>query len=267
MQASFVQGPSQSNVTELHDLSGSIQGYVRNGPAQVDNIQLLSRLQKMAVAGQLDRLENQACVDAYIQPFQATKRNLLMIVDQAPATRVDVCDIYFAGGVQSACGSYETSRWICAQFNQAQGRPCWTPCDDPQMVSQTTKAINAGTWTPFGRNVQYCLSEPATETCSLHVSLPIMLVVMIMNVIKAGVMFALAYGAFRFVQPLLTIGDAISSFIEHQDHVTENMCMLSKTDVVANPGLWPATPKKFVQKSLPFHSAISTRRWFTCITL
>jgi hypothetical protein len=267
LDANFVQSSSPPNVTSLNDVSGTIQGYDRNGPAQVDDLQLIYRLQKMAVAGILDRLENQDCADAYLLPFQATRRNLLMITDQSAGAEVDVCDIYFAGGSESACGSYETSRWICAQQNQAIRPGCWTPCDDPSMVSQTNALIKAGNWKPFGRPVQYCLSEPTTESCELHLSLQIIIVVMVMNVVKALVMFALAFGAFRFRQPLLTTGDAVSSFTEIPDSMTENMCLISKADIVAQPGLWSASPRKYEKKTRSFRSAISWRRWLTCITL
>lgn len=272
LNANYVQGPNPPEVTNLTDISGTIQGFVRWSPGQneSDDLQLFSRLQKMAVAGQLDRLENQACVDAYLQPFQSARRNLLMIVEEAPATRVDVCDLYFGGGVGGTCGTTDISRWICAQFNKADigvRGDCWPPCDDPSLVSRTNAAVNASNWTPFDRKVQYCLSEPASKTCEIHVSLQIMLVVIAMNVVKAAIMFVLAYGAFKSKQPLLTIGDAISSFTRIADPVTENMCLLSKGDVVSNPGLWPATPKEFKRTSHRFHYAISRRRWITCISL
>jgi hypothetical protein len=267
LHSDFVQGPSPPNVTSLNDVSGTIQGYIRNGADQVDNIQLFSRLQNMAVAGTLDRLENKECADAYLLPFQATKRNLLMIVDEDVATEVDVCDIYFAGGSENACGSYETSRWVCAQQNQITKPSCWTPCDGPSMVSQTNEVINAGNWKPFGRPVQYCLSETSTESCELHLSLQIIIVVMIMNIIKVVVMLTLAFGAFRLLQPLLTIGDAISSFIENPDSTTENMCLISKAEIVAQPGLWSASPRKFESRALSFRSSISLRRWLTCVIL
>jgi hypothetical protein len=87
--------------------------------------------------------------------------------------------------------------------------------------------------------VQYCYSEIRAEHCKIRVSTAIMTVVILCNLSKVICMFiTICYlkGA-----PLVTLGDAIESFLKHPDHTTKGLCLVSKEDI--QNGVWTQPPK------------------------
>ena len=101
------------------------------------------------------------------------------------------------------------------------------PCENylPSVVALAEK----GEWEPFGFDVDYCLSENVPETCSYSGSVPILIVVIVCNALKVIVMLV---AAFRLRgNSLITIGDAIESFLNQPDESTRGSCLLSKSDV------------------------------------
>jgi hypothetical protein len=90
-------------------------------------------------------------------------------------------------------------------------------------------------WTVDTIPVTQCLVEPVVEQCRLSFSLPIMIVVIFANMMKAAVMF-LTY--WKLDEPtLVTIGDAAASFLENPDGMTAGLCISSKVADVSNVGL------------------------------
>lgn len=88
----------------------------------------------------------------------------------------------------------------------------------------------ADQWQPEGYDVQYCLSERVPEQCSYSGNVPIVAVVVVANAIKLIVML---FVAFRLGDhPLITVGDAVESFLDHNDKTTEGLCLLTRNDVI-----------------------------------
>lgn len=84
----------------------------------------------------------------------------------------------------------------------------------------------ADQWSPFGHEIDYCLSEIVEENCSFNGNLPIVIAVIVANAIKAIVMLTVAYCLRN--EPLITIGDAISSFLNVPDETTREVCYLTR---------------------------------------
>jgi len=82
--------------------------------------------------------------------------------------------------------------------------------------------------------VSYCLAEPVEGRCRIGISNTVLLIVTLCVLIKAIQCFivlrklVLTHGA----HPLITLGDAIESLLRNPDPVTEDMCTLSRDDVV-----------------------------------
>ncbi|KAL4892330.1 hypothetical protein BDV59DRAFT_193836 [Aspergillus ambiguus] len=74
-------------------------------------------------------------------------------------------------------------------------------------------------WTP----VDGCLSQDAPEQCQFYFSLPICLAVLACNATKAI---------------LLTVGDALSSFLDRPDSTTKGYCLLSRLDMIRGATPW-----------------------------
>lgn len=77
--------------------------------------------------------------------------------------------------------------------------------------------------------VESCLSIPAEEKCQLMFSPPICLIVILCNTVKIVCMFMVSRDDRE--EPLLIVGDAISSFLSRPDSSTEDAAMLSMAHV------------------------------------
>lgn len=122
--------------------------------------------------------------------------------------------------------------------------------------------------------VDYCLSQKIDEKCQLLFSLPICLTVIFCNVIKVVCMFLTAH--YDRKEMFLTVGDAISSFVDNPDKTTENSCLLSKSSIGKGPQSWRASLDNngFSQESAALLSgknrwmkAVDFSNWTVTITL
>ncbi|OJJ34834.1 hypothetical protein ASPWEDRAFT_39931 [Aspergillus wentii DTO 134E9] len=81
-----------------------------------------------------------------------------------------------------------------------------------------------------------CLSLEADQYCQLFFSLPLALVVIGCNVIKVLCIFFAA--RIERAETLLTVGDAVSSFLTKPDLTTKGMCWVSRSDMTRLPQPW-----------------------------
>ena len=84
------------------------------------------------------------------------------------------------------------------------------------------------TTTNSTKSVYYCLSQPTEESCKLQFSLPIAIVIIFFNFIKAVIMLILVFGLRE--ARVQTIGDAIASFLIQPDHIVNGRCLYSISD-------------------------------------
>ncbi|KAI1389608.1 uncharacterized protein F4822DRAFT_205946 [Hypoxylon trugodes] len=127
-------------------------------------------------------------------------------------------------------------------------------------TSLTTFSSNNNDITaPDGSSVQYCLARPsAPETCSVNLSGSILGIAVLINLATVITMAViLARSSF---EPLVTIGDAIRSFLRHPDPTTANSCLLTKADV--RQGNWVSSEAQFfVPTNHYWFQTPSLRRW------
>lgn len=79
-------------------------------------------------------------------------------------------------------------------------------------------------------NVTSCYTESRNEGCTVRFSIPILLIVIVCNLGKALCMFLTAWGARDAT--LVTLGDAIASFLESTDDTTKHVCLDSKIGIL-----------------------------------
>lgn len=84
-------------------------------------------------------------------------------------------------------------------------------------------------WHPY--TVDGCLMFPAEQHCRLMYSPPICIVVAVTTLVKVVCMFFAARISRTQPVPLLTLGDAVASFITNPDPTTAGMCWISGTDI------------------------------------
>lgn len=135
---------------------------------------------------------------------------------------------------------------------------------------------NAEQWSPGNYVAEYCLSEKIQGHCAFNVNLVIIVIVIICNVGKLIGMSIVAFSP-HLGRPLMTVGDAISSFLDVPDESTKRMCLASRKDLVSTTlsrprsavaVQWqPEGQRTWIDTTQRWYSSATKRRWWTCILL
>ena len=225
-------------------------------------------LQELRNASSWQRLSNAECISAYGRPFVSSHGDLLAV---SPDLNTSDPALYIADMSTDLAGSnglpYD---WICASVSSSncsintilKTATSWSL----QNVTSTSEALKNGvypTTNPPNIAVDHCLSVPVEERCRLQFSLVIMGVVIFCNLVKATCMFLTLF--YHKSQPLVTLGDAIASFLQHRDPTTENMCLADKKTFIEDQ--WNYAGGPWQAKRHKWFSGASKRRWYICNTL
>lgn len=101
----------------------------------------------------------------------------------------------------------------------------WPSCD----VYVNLVRQKSDEWAPFGYPADYCLSKRAPQKCSFNANIPIIAAVVVCNALKAIGMLLVAFKLID--RPLITIGDALESFLQTPDPTTKGICWISRQDI------------------------------------
>ncbi|KAI9700609.1 MAG: hypothetical protein M1836_001976 [Candelina mexicana] len=205
----------------------------------------------------LIRLNTTDCFNAYDVTFMTEYSNVLLVYNNAANINgVDNNSLLLQGlnnggfSQSSSLTRCSQGKWLCGPnprcaFNQTardNGSP-WNPWEiwglsigeqerDP---SQNLSSIKIESF------IEHCLAEQTKRPCSLAISPPILVTVLICNIIKI-----LCFGATLWIvgsqYPLVTNGDAIQSFLLQSDTNFKNRCLASRTDVENNKRFWSDQP-------------------------
>jgi hypothetical protein len=131
--------------------------------------------------------------------------------------------------------------------------------------------LDRSLWQPYERPVKHCLVEQVPESCQVQFAFILAIMVIVCNIIKATCMALLL---FKFTKhtPLITMGDAVASFLEHPDPETRGRCLYSRR-LIEKGWKWEATngvkqgdldiePERFDPVRKRWGSAPSNGRWF-----
>jgi hypothetical protein len=183
--------------------------------------------------------------------------------------------------------SYDRPRnsWICGTSSEGNKTLITESIADFDCSISVALSEDNDPWLMNNQSVEYCLSEPVPDVCRLQFAIPIMVVVLACNFIK---LLCMILTLWRCKEPtLVTLGDALSSFLEkvspvnslialfsssvlrlsltslclQPDHNTRGMCTITKRQIEA--GDWPylSRPKRWTDRR-PFRfEAIGLRRW------
>lgn len=228
-------------------------------------------LRKAASNGSLERLDNLACIQAYAQDYVSGRSNVLLISTDHNATALP--EYYFSDTIgniainRNTICAQDMFHWICPDLGSG--------CQDVCRSHLAQVSSDASQWRPHSQpaDVAYCLSQPTPQHCKLQFSLPIVIVVLVMNVVKMLLMIYTIFGLDD--TPLLTIGDAIASFLDRADPTTKYCCLMSKFEIKENPLYWhylqvqskypPA--KAWTASRVRWSRAVSRTRWWVCGSL
>lgn len=195
----------------------------------------------------LIRLETTECINAYNVAFLTEYSNLLLVYGQATSNDSLILQARNSASPHSH-GSFcfDKSRqgeWMCglemdcsldrlAQNNASHWNPFYQ-CD-PELYINGAPRVSK-----IQGSIQYCLAEQPKRPCTVGISTPILVTVMICNAAKI-VCFISTLWVGRSMYPLLTNGDAVQSFLRHPDTSFNNRCLATKADVKHNKRFWSA---------------------------
>lgn len=249
-------------------LDTSIKNFTRNDMS-TNQVNVIHHMFNLHREGKLERLDKSDCLSAYAQSFQSARGNVLLVVSNSTQ-----------GFTEGAFADYEDQEapmtslddsnpdpfsWICKQYTTRPGS-CLS------YLSEVRSDI--GDWRPFSKQVEYCMSEKVDQHCRLEYSAYLLLLVALIGLVKTAVM---VFIIFKIQDtPLLTIGDAVSSFLTVPEPRTKGMCLLDKSLKHFEPSIryaeraesgeytsvgWTAPPKYFHPGRKRHFTAASTRRW------
>lgn len=260
-------------------VAGVFNGSISTGSTEGTNASSFS--QSLQNLTQWDRLDNDRCIQAYAQLFVSSHGNLLAMSSAVkpsgpPSAIIDSWTLpYVDRSNDSFLTNYGTYAdpvasnftppylWICYSYLKDELKHSAGVSCDPNSIIQKKQDTN---WTISGYAdgeqfpIQYCLSQPVIERCKVQFGLPIMLAVIGCNLMKCLCMLLTLW--WQRSPPLVTLGDAIESFLQRFDISTKDMCLAGKAQFAQRP--WEKSIMPFVKDSWSWSSSTSHRRWMTC---
>lgn len=218
------------------------------------------------------RLENTDCIAAFGSGFQSEYASVLAVSSQyTPDNVLNLVKVDIGGGIGN--------NWVCDTVGVGTAS-----CDIPSLranAASWTLPGNAGNVTNVVSDdgyvyqdcpdvkanypISHCLVEPAVQHCKVGVSVVFLGIVIACNLFKV---VCLTMTTLRLRHhPLVTMGDAVESFLDHPDPSTRGACLLSPEKArewsstrAVEPAAWKPTWRSGF-------SAASRTRWFMCSLL
>ena len=169
--------------------------------------------------GALVRFKPAECIETYQNPLQSRYRSVILVVN-GTSTNNSVLSY-----TQSSPMSNRATDWIFSFLPRSLD--CLEGRNHSKCTKKATKRSNA--WFVLNRLVKYCKVKTVEGKCKLQFSITIMAVVIVCNVAK---LMCMVYAIFNIKEDtLVTVGDAISSFLGNPERRTKSLCLISKKPI------------------------------------
>ncbi|CAH0049583.1 unnamed protein product [Clonostachys solani] len=226
-------------------------------------------------------LPNNDCIEAYAKDLIQGRGNVILVIQPpkscsvfqeyeplevctAPSTTSLYASHNYKHGVKSD-SQQNWYYWICSQKSYIQkdeeGKDI--VCNKDAWERKMSNDI----WEVAGVKVKYCLSEQTPSRCRLHIATNLVVVVIAFNLAKLLLITLILFGNWADWDPLVTIGDAIASFIKRPDPNTGGMCLLATEEIMEFWGSKCTRPQEYRLQSDRWASAVSTGRWIIAVCL
>lgn len=206
-------------------------------------------------ASRFERLDNDTCIEQYGVDYLSNRRNVIVVVSDSDTNNSLL-------GFLDWTYSQPENSWVCGTF-PAEG-------DNMTLILQPISdfdcsisiALANDSWLMANQPVEYCLSEQVADICRLQFAVPILVVVLSCNFVKLLCMILTLWKCRDFT--MVTLGDALSSFLAKPDQTTVGMCTVSKKEIEA--GAWPRTedqrpPRRWNDRRRFRCEAVGIPRW------
>jgi hypothetical protein len=128
---------------------------------------------------------------------------------------------------------------------------------------------NKSEWAPYGSPVRYCIVEQVPEICKLQFSVLITAIVVVSNFVKA-VVIAVLLLRLKSHDALVTLGDAVASFLLYPDAETRHRCLQSAWQIRcafdARPAISAKTSRRRTARARPEPFEPKVQRWSQTVT-
>lgn len=213
------------------------------------------------------KLQNKECVDTYSAPIISTNSDLFLVSDYPDANN---SLIWSGTRVYTRFGDDNVLCYLqLCDLTGAITNPRNLSFNISELWQQYEYGSNAYfdhyPPTPGNSSIDYCLSKRAKENCKLQFSLTIMIVVIICNMIKTVCMAIISWQ--KDPEPLVTLGDAIASFLDRPDVTTIGHCIAGRTWFEGSRYWGFFHLSRWDPKNLRWFRAASRRRWIVCNVL
>ena len=211
-----------------------------------------------ASAPSYEELTPSQCVNLYNTDFVSNRRNLFLITNQASSATFNntLLKVFMVQGNDTS-----PTNWMCSNSRLGPHG-----CDTGKLSSMVA---NGNPWlltlsTGEEVEVSRCRSEITHEKCKVQFSLGIMITVICCNLVKACAMIMTVV---RSREPtLVTLGDAIDSFLRISDPTTTGICFADRRYI---DGEWRhgkrTGPRQWKQRGVQrWWNSVSKTRWITC---
>ena len=211
------------------------------------------------------RLEVEECVDTYSTPIISTNSDLILVSDYQNSKN---SLIWYDQEVYSPLFYYGNTVFCFLEI-----------CDRPGVVNNP-RNLSIGLFNQTDPNIivvepanttrtvlssfDYCLSKRVREHCKLQFSLTIILVVIVCNMIKTVCMAMISWK--QDPEPLVTLGDAIASFLDRPDVTTKRNCIAGRTRF-EDANYRGILVSRWHTQHLRWFRAASRKRWIVCNVL
>ncbi|RPA75210.1 hypothetical protein BJ508DRAFT_332329 [Ascobolus immersus RN42] len=205
--------------------------------------------------GRFQKLDKETCLQEYARQLVQDRRHVIVVTEASSATD-EVISYARALPLDATNTRQQPQDWVCDSVGVEN-------CD----VKSSMKKVDE--WRIKGRAVKYCLSEKMPEDCRLQFNVIVLYIVIGANIVKALTMLiAILIGN---SSPLVTLGDAIESFLECPDDTTRLMCLATKYGIThRNHWQRRGNYKQWKGRNTAnayWAGAVSKTRWLACYSL
>lgn len=223
-----------------------------------ENVQNAVRLLRNSET--LERLSPEQCISAYATEFISKYNSVILVSPEFKGSDVPV----EAVAVQTVAGPIWRTDvpyfWICKYEADLYSH---NNCTNSKLSDIRAR----DDWVVGGHKVDHCLAEKTAEKCTLEYNMPLAIVVMVANLAKAIPIFLVAF--LLEDDPLLTVGDAVSSFLRSPDDARVVSCLLARPMLSSKRwrNISADKPRAYIAKPNRRWSSLSRTRWASFLSM
>ncbi|BCS30579.1 uncharacterized protein APUU_80882S [Aspergillus puulaauensis] len=208
----------------------------------------------------LERLSPEQCISEYATDFISKYNSVIIVSREFKGSDLPV-ESLASQTVPNPFWNLDVPYfWICKYEAELYAR---NNCTNSRLSDLRAR----DDWVVGGYKVDYCLAEQTAEKCTLEYNMPLAIAVMVANLAKAVLIFLVAF--LLEDNPLLTVGDAVTSFLQSPDDARVVNCLLSRPMLSGKRwrNISADKPRAYIAKPKRRWSSLSRTRWASFLSM